>query len=114
MRSTNLPTTPQLLFKDDISSLMNCSAATKVGLMFVLVVRTVTCDGKLAFKKRLKHDGYYNILYSLEMLLCYWAWLKKDHNWLKDDVEQYKVTKKTIVKMLHTLVTCMPRLKGNG
>jgi hypothetical protein len=113
MRSSNLPNAPRLLFKDGISTLTNCSAATKVGLLFALVVGSVTRDGKLAFK-RLKEDEYLDILYSLEMLLCYWAWLKNDHHWLLDDLDEYEVTKTAIAKMLDTLVTCMPRLKGNG
>jgi hypothetical protein len=113
MRSTNYPNAPRLLFKDGISTLTNCSAATKVGIMFALVVGMVTRDGKLAFK-RLKDPEYHDILYSLEMLLCYWAWLKNDHHWIKDDVAQFDATKTAIAQMLYTLVTCMPRLKGNG
>jgi hypothetical protein len=113
MRSTNLPNAPRLLFKDGISNLANCSAATKVGQVFALVIGAITRDGKLAFY-RLDDDEYHNIIYAFEQLLCYWAWLKKDFHWTKKDRTEYDVAKKAIAKMLQELVNCMPRLRGNG
>ena len=58
---------------------------TKVGMMFALVVSAVTHDSWLAFCK-LSEDEYHAILYAFEQLLCYWAWLKKDYQWNKDNV----------------------------
>jgi hypothetical protein len=52
MQFTNMPNDLQLLFlKDGISTLTNCSAMTKVGQVFALVVGAVTRDGKQAFHK---------------------------------------------------------------
>ncbi len=58
------------MFKDGISTLTNCSAATKEGIMFALVVGMVTLDGQLAFN-HLKEEEYHTIMYYLKMLLCY-------------------------------------------
>jgi hypothetical protein len=113
LRSTNLPNAPRLLFKDGISNLANCSAATKVGQVLALVIGAITRDGKLAFS-RLDEEEYHDIIYAFEQLLCYWAWLKKDFHWKKDDKIEYASAKQAIAKMLQELVNCMPRLRGNG
>lgn len=113
MRSTNLPNAPRLLFKDGVSDLANTSAATKVGMMFAMVIGSITRDGKHAFDK-LSEDEYHDIIYAFEQLLCYWAWLKNDQHWLKKDKTQFEAAKTAIAKMLNELVNCMPRLKGNG
>jgi hypothetical protein len=113
MRSSNFEHAPRLLFKDGISTLTKLPAATKVGMMFALVVAAVTRDGKKAFHK-LSDDEYNNILYSFEQTLCYWAWLKKDHHWSRDDTEECERTKVAIAEMLQNLTDCIPRLKGRG
>jgi hypothetical protein len=113
MRSSNFEHAPRLLFKDGISTLTKLPAATKVGMMFALVVAAVTRDGKKAFHK-LSDDEYNNILYSFEQTLCYWAWLKKDHHWSRDDTGECERTKVAIAEMLQNLTDCIPRLKGRG
>ena len=48
------------------------------------------------------------------MLLCYWAWLKNDQYWRVDSVDQLEQVKTAVSTMLHQLITCIPRLQGNG
>ena len=107
MRSTNFDCAPRLLFKDGISTLTKLPAATKVGMMFALVVGAVTGDGQIAFRK-LSDDQYNDIIYAFEQSLCYWAWLKKDHHWLKDDPLEFQAVKDAIAGMLRNLTQCVP------
>ena len=113
MRSSNFSHSPRLLFKDGISTLTKLPAATKVGMMFALVVAAVTRDGKHAFRK-LTDDAYNDILYAFEQCLCYWAWLKKDYHWERNDIVAYEATKEAIAQMLRNLMTCVPRSTGRG
>ena len=48
------------------------------------------------------------------MLLCYWAWLKNDKYWQVGSLAQLVMVQTAVSKMLHELVTCIPRLRGNG
>jgi hypothetical protein len=75
MRSTNFEFAPRLLFKDGIK-LTKLLAATKVGIMFALVVASVTRDGRKTFSA-ISEDEYNNVIYAFEQVLCYWAWLKR-------------------------------------
>ena len=113
IRSSNFAHSPRLLFKDGISTLTKLPAATKVGMMYALVVAAVTRDGMYAFRK-LPDDDYYNIVYAFEQCLCYWAWLKKDYHWHLNDAEAYQTTKDAIAQMLSNLVECVPRSTGRG
>jgi hypothetical protein len=113
IRSSNFAHSPRLLFKDGISTLTKLPAATKVGMMYALVVAAVTRDGKYAFRK-LSDDAYLDILYAFEQCLCYWAWLKKDNHWALNDVAAHQATKDAIAEMLRNLVQCVPRATGRG
>jgi hypothetical protein len=113
MRSSNFEQSPRLLFKDGISTLTKLPAATKVGMMYALVVASVTRDGKRAFRK-LSDEAYNDIVYAFEQCLCYWAWLKKDDHWNKNDVGEFQVAKDAIAQMLSNLVMCVPRTTGRG
>ena len=113
MRSTNFEQAPRLLFKDGISTLTKLPAATKVGIMFALVVGSVTRDGRKAFCS-ISDDQYYDIIHAFEQALCYWAWLKKDHQWSKDNTAQFQNAKEAIALMLRNLAACVPLTKGRG
>ena len=113
IRSSNFSHSPRLLFKDGISTLTKLPAATKVGMMFALVVAAVTRDGKYAFRK-LSDDSYTDILYAFEQCLCYWAWLKKDYHWNPNDAVAHQTTKDAIAEMLCNLMKCVPRVTGRG
>ena len=48
------------------------------------------------------------------MLLCYWAWLKKDNYWQLNSAEELESVKDAVSTMLHEVTTCIPRFQGNG
>jgi hypothetical protein len=79
-RSSNFPEAPRLLFKDGISSLKQTPGCDRAGMVFALMVASLTRDGSEAFVK-LDDEDANKIIYVLEMLLCYWAWLKLDIIW---------------------------------
>ncbi len=112
-RSANFSEAPRLMFKDGISSLSNTPGCDRAGMVFALTISSLTRDGQSAFA-RLEDTETVEITYALEMLLCYWAWLKKDKYWQLDSVDQLEAVKDAVSTMLHELITCIPRFKGNG
>ncbi len=112
-RSANFSEAPRLMFKDGISSLSNTPGCDRAGMVFALTISSLTRDGQSAFA-RLEDTESVEITYALEMLLCYWAWLKKDKYWQLDSVDQLEAVKDAVSTMLHELITCIPRFKGNG
>ena len=71
---------PRLLFEDGVSSITDISAGTKVGILFTIVVAALTKTGQdvLLNDASLPPQTYYNMIEAFELLLCYWAWLKKE------------------------------------
>ena len=112
-RSSNFPEAPRLLFKDGISSLKQTPGCDRAGMVFALMVASLTQDGSAAFDN-LDDEAANKITYVLEMLLCYWAWLKQDTFWDRSSDEQYERVKDAVSTLLLELVTCVPRETGNG
>ena len=112
-RSANFAEAPRLQFKDGISSLSNTAGHDCAGMLFALAIASHTGDGHAAFS-RLDANVTWKISYAIEMLLCYWAWLKKDQYWQVDSSDQFETVKTAVSTMLHKLVSCIPWLHGNG
>jgi hypothetical protein len=112
-RSSNFPGAPRIAFKDGISSLKHTPGCDRAGMVFALAIASLTRDGREAFHL-LDKDVTTQITYALEMLLCYWAWLKQDVYWNRDSVDQYEAVKDAVSTMLHELINCVPRETGNG
>ena len=112
-RSANFTEAPRLMFRDGISSLSNTPGCDRAGMVFALAMSSLTRDGHSAFA-RLDDNVTVEITYALEMLLCYWAWLKKDKYWQLDSAEQLESVKDAVSTMLHEVTTCIPRFQGNG
>jgi len=69
---------PRLLFKDGITTISDISAGTKMGILFAFVVAAQTNEGyTLLHQYEATAERYGDMLSAFEMLLCYWAWLKK-------------------------------------
>ena len=58
-------------------------------------------------------DCYHDMLEAFELLLCYWAWLKKEEFWDLHDAESLQCAKKSIFKMINKLKNLFPRLTGS-
>jgi len=69
---------PRLLFRDGISTITDISAGTKMGILFTFVIAAQTNDGHKAFLQYERNASEYeDMIQVFEMLLCYWAWLKR-------------------------------------
>jgi hypothetical protein len=102
------------MFKDDISSLKNTPGCDCAGMVFALPIASLTCYGNAAFS-RPDDDVTRDISYTLEMCLCYWAWLKQDTYWKVDSTLQFECVMEADVSMLlKELLSCVPHMKGNG
>ena len=73
---------PRLLWKEGVTNLSELTASAKVGIMFTIVVISLTDDGIHFFEQAFKSNTQLNNMhYVFQLLLCYWMWLKKDHYW---------------------------------
>ena len=50
---------------------------------------------------------------AFELLLCYWAWLKKDEFWEINDIDALQCAKTSIFKTINQLKHLFPRSTGN-
>ena len=116
---------PRLLFADGVSAITDTSAATKVGKLFAIVVAALTRDGRDVMLndaniiKKCKDKEERNLLYNemivtFEMLLCYWAWLKKKEYWDCSDMDALQIAKMSIFKTIDNLKKLFPRSTGNA
>jgi hypothetical protein len=109
------PTMPRLIWKDGISSLSDITADHKVGMMLTIVVLTLTDAGIELFVEVLgSHRRLNDMRYAFQLLLCYWAWLKKDVYWKRGDREAKEAAKQAIRVMLQELLNFWPRETGQG
>ena len=99
---------PRLLFQDGVSTITNISAETKVGILFAIVVASLTSNGQdiLLNDAKVSTSNYFNMIEAFESLLCYWAWLKKEEFWDLHDNEAQKSAKVSIFKLKNHLNIC--------
>jgi hypothetical protein len=105
---------PRLLFKDGITKLTDITASTNVGIMFTVVVLSMTTKGRNFFDEALGALKAQKMRYVFQQLLSYWVWLKKDLYWKAGDVLAKEAAKMAIRTMLAELVLLWPRESGNG
>lgn len=106
---------PRLIFYNGISTLSDTSAGTKVGMMFALVLAALTTDGQKVFlsSPKCNESQYVNMIYAFHLLICYWAWLKKDTFWFINDEPALKQAQDAISVMLKEIVNFFPRKSGS-
>lgn len=106
---------PRLLFSDGVSSITDISAGTKVGILFAIVIASLTTSGRniLLNESKLTSRTYLNMIEAFELLLCYWAWLKKDEFWNINDLDALQCAKASIFRTIERLKHLFPRSVGN-
>ncbi len=106
---------PRLLFQDGVSSISDVSAGTKVGILFAIVIAALTKNGQevLLNDAKLTEKIYVNMIEAFQLLLCYWAWLKKDEFWEINDIDALQCAKTSIFKTINQLKHLFPRSTGN-
>ena len=107
---------PRLLYQDGICDLVMTTAATKVGIMFTIVVIALQEEGSDFFSgifggsTRKLND----MRECFQMMLCYWMWLKKDSYWIRGHKEDLDKALHAIRTMLTRIVALWPRTQGQG
>src|SRR5207253_8852691 len=80
-----------------------------MGILFTFVVAAQTNQGhQLLMRKNKTALIYGGMIQVFEMLLCYWAWLKKEEFWHRNDSEAFKTAKNAIWVLTNCLKTLMP------
>jgi hypothetical protein len=83
--------------------------------MFTVVVFSLTDNGDAYFHKLFDGPKQLNKMRSVfQMLLCYWAWLRKDYYWQRDDHSALQQAKQAIRKLMAAIVDLWPRTNGQG
>ena len=106
---------PRLLWKHGVSKLTDLEAKYRVGVLFTIMVVALTEEGRKLFLDIYKTESKVNnIIQCIEMVLCYWKWLKKDKYWKHGSKSGKKAVKTAIQKMLQNICRLMDRKKGQG
>ena len=113
---------PRLVFNDGVSTLTDTTAAHKVGILFATTIAFLTLPGhqllhkatQMKRHKQTEHDLMVDTIYVLEMLLCFWQWLKKPQYWDRDDNNAYEMAQQSISNFMKELHTYLPRVLGQG
>lgn len=105
---------PRLLFKDGVTTITNITASTNVGIMFTIIVLSLTSKGSQFFDTVLGEEKANKMRYVFQQLLCYWVWLKKEYYWKVGDTNGKEAARLAIQKMLVQLVQLWPRERGQG
>ena len=105
---------PRLMWKTGITKLSDVTADYKVGMMFTVVVLSLTKYGNRLFQDALGKDKAKTMQNTFQKLLAYRAWLHKTEYWEVDNQDEKQRAKEAIKKCLNYLITHFPRDKGQG
>ena len=106
---------PRMLYKDGLTTISDISAGTKMGILFSFLIAAQTNEGyRLLHKQAQIATKYGDTIEVFEMLLCYWAWLKKDEYWNKLDVVAKETAKQAVWTLINRLKTLFPRTVGSN
>jgi hypothetical protein len=86
-------------------------------MMLAIVIAGLTKDGRNLFKSEKSRVGtamYSNMLESFEMLLAFWAWLKKDNYWDCGDLNAMQEAEDATCHLMSQMLKIWPRDKGQG
>ncbi len=105
---------PRMLFKDGLTNITDISAGTKMGILFSFVVVAQTNNGCTLLHSWTKtSESYVKMINAFEMLLCYWAWLKKEEYWDCQDKDALHSAKEAITTTIDMLKRLFPRTEGS-
>ena len=104
---------PRILWKNGVSNLKDLDAKYRVGILFTLVIVSLTEEGQQFLEPFFKEKTN-DIIEIMEMVLCYWKWLKKDSYWKAGDHVAKNQAKDAIRRMLKKIKKLLNRKKGNG
>ena len=111
---SHMSTFPRLLSKDGLTNISDISAGTKMGILFAFVVAAQTVAGhKVLHKQKETSEMYVIMINAFEMLLCYWAWLKKDEYWDCNDKDALRTAKEAISMTTKKLKILFPQTMGS-
>ena len=113
---------PRLRWKDGISVLTDLTSSQIVGVLFTLVILSLTSDGREHLGKAMvpkkqksrRVNRLRNMQYMFQMQLCFWQWLKKDSYWEREDHSAKERARDAIRVLIGSLPKFWPRLKGQG
>jgi hypothetical protein len=106
---------PRLNWQDGVTSITNLTGDQKTGKFFAIAMLSNTLPGQEYFTEVLGDANAWRDMNEIfQMLLCYWAWLKRDTYWAMGDKDTEYDVLEAIRTMIHKLTTLWPRATGNG
>ena len=113
LRQSVVSTYPRCKWKHGITRFANNQAIDRVGKLFLLTLFLLTDEGEDWFVRVSSVAEFEKKVYTFQLVLSYWAWLKQDHFWCYDNHNAYLDAKHKVDTMLHELKKHYPREDGN-
>jgi hypothetical protein len=105
---------PRLRWLDGVTSLTHLTGDQKTGKFFAVAVLSDTQAGKEFFSEAFGSETKWQDMNEVfQMLLCYWAWLKRETFWPLHDTEAETAALTAIQVMITRLTRLWPRTDGN-
>lgn len=116
LRSHDIDGYPRLLFTNGISKITQSKADDKAGVIFCVNIAMLQREGQqmLIDHSRITDQQCKDILYVLELMICYRSWLKLEKYWKYSDVATLHNVQEAIQKLLSQIIKYLPRSKGNN
>ena len=106
---------PRLNWKDGVCSVTKLTGDQKVGKLFAIAVISNTLAGEIFFTEQLGSVEAWRDMHEVfHLLLCYWAWLKRDTYWRRGDAATKAHVTLAIRTMVSKIIDLWPRGDGNG
>jgi hypothetical protein len=97
-----------------VTTITKVTASTNVGIMFTVIILSLTDKGAFFFDEVLGSDKANKMCYVFQQMLCYWVWLKKEFYWKIGDTVAKEAAHTAIQTMLSQLVELWPCERGQG
>ena len=105
---------PWLMWKNDITKLIEITADYKVGRLLTVVVISLTRKGKLLVDKALGKEKGSRVQVSFKRILACRAWLHKTEFWMVNDEDGKKHAKQAIKQCFQNIISNFPCRQGQG
>ena len=105
---------PRNLWNDGVTDLKFLSADQKVGILFTIVLLSVTTLGQKVFVDAMGGEKTRDMIEVFQMMLCYLWWLKRTTFWKRGDKTARDEAQQAIRILLMQLTDLWPRNNGQG
>jgi hypothetical protein len=99
-----------------VTTISNLTGDLKVGKFMTIITTALTLEGQQFFELVLPNgvEGWRNLTYVFQQIMCYWTWLKQEKLWFLNDPDGHDNASFAICNMLEQFQALWPREDGLG